>query len=69
MVRKVKQVDSVNSLLHGDNKVDHAEVVLEAVADEDTPAVHQEPGCRQESPQESSLKLQQGEARTDLSFW
>ena len=42
MVWKVKQVDSVNSLLHGDNKVDHAEVVLEPVADEDAAAVNEE---------------------------
>ena len=43
MVWKVKQVDSLNSLLHGDNKVDHAEVVLEPVADEDAAAVNEEP--------------------------
>ena len=43
MVWKVKQVDSVNSLLHGNNKVDHAEVVLEPVPYEDATAVHEEP--------------------------
>ena len=36
-------MDSVNSLLHGDNKVDHAEVVLEPVPYEDAAAVHEEP--------------------------
>ena len=43
MVGQVEEVDGVDGLLHRHHQVDHAEVVLEAVADEDTPAVHQEP--------------------------
>merc|ERR1719327_1427784 len=35
MMRQMEKVDSVNGLLHGDNQVDHAEVVLEPVANED----------------------------------
>ena len=34
-------MDSVNGLLHGDNQVDHTEVVLEPVADEDAAAVNE----------------------------
>ena len=42
MMRQMEKVDSVNGLLHGDNQVDHAEVVLEPVADEDAAAVNEE---------------------------
>ena len=36
-------MDSVNGLLHWDDKVDHAEVILQAVPNEDAAAVDEEP--------------------------
>ena len=40
----MEEVHGVDGLLHRHHQVDHAEVVLEAVADEDAAAVHQVPG-------------------------
>ena len=43
MVREMEQVDSVNGLLHGYNKVDHAEIILQPVPNEDAATVDKEP--------------------------
>ena len=43
VVRKVEQVDSVYRLLHRNQNVDHSEVILQPVTDEDASTVNQEP--------------------------